>query len=43
LLISNIDKQAYIQGVDDDFLLVAVITILGSAPVFLLRRKNNNV
>jgi DHA2 family multidrug resistance protein len=43
LLVSNIAKQAYIQGVDDDFLLVAVITILGSAPVFLLRRKNNNV
>jgi len=43
LLVSNIAKQAYIQGVDDDFLLVAVITILGSAPVFLLRRKNHNV
>jgi len=42
LLISNIGKQAYIQGVDDDFLLVAVITLLGSAPVLLLRRKKNN-
>lgn len=44
LLVSNIDKQAYIQGVDDDFLLVSVITFLGSAPVlWLRRRKNNNI
>jgi MFS transporter, DHA2 family, multidrug resistance protein len=44
LLVSNIDKQAYIQGVDDDFLLVSVITFLGSAPVlWLRRRKKNNI
>jgi len=42
LLISNIDKQAYIQGIDDDFLLVAIVTLLGSAPVLLLRRKKIN-
>jgi DHA2 family multidrug resistance protein len=41
LFISNVDKQAYIQGIDDDFLLVAMITILGGTPVLLLKRKKN--
>jgi len=43
LLISHIGKQAYIQGVDDDFLLVAVLTIIGGIPAFALRKRKENV
>ena len=37
VLLSNVNKQAFIQGVDDDFLLAAVVTIIGGIPVVLLR------
>ncbi len=43
LLVSHIDKQAYIQGVDDDFMLAAVVTLFGGAPVLWLRKKKKNV
>jgi DHA2 family multidrug resistance protein len=39
VLISNVSKQAYIQGIDDDFLMAAVITILGIIPTLILRTK----
>ncbi|WP_321481141.1 DHA2 family efflux MFS transporter permease subunit [uncultured Bacteroides sp.] len=42
LLVSHIEKQAYIEGVDDDFLLVAIITLLGGSPALLLRKKKKN-
>jgi DHA2 family multidrug resistance protein len=43
LLTSNVDKQAYIEGIDDNFLLVAMITLLGGTPVLLLTRRKNNI
>ncbi|MDR3705463.1 MAG: DHA2 family efflux MFS transporter permease subunit [Paludibacteraceae bacterium] len=39
LLISNISKQAYIQGIDDDFLIAALITILALIPTLILQSK----
>ncbi|NVN93998.1 MAG: DHA2 family efflux MFS transporter permease subunit [Bacteroidetes bacterium] len=39
LLISNVSKQAFIQGIDDDFLIAAIITILGLFPALILRSK----
>jgi len=39
LLMSNVTKQAYIQGIDDDFLLAFIITIIGLIPAILLRTK----
>jgi DHA2 family multidrug resistance protein len=43
LLLSNLNKQAYIQGIDDDFLLAGLITLLGGIPiVFLHTKKNKN-
>jgi DHA2 family multidrug resistance protein len=39
LLMSNINKQAYIQGIDDDFLIAAMITFIGGIPIIFLRTK----
>jgi DHA2 family multidrug resistance protein len=39
LLMSNVSKQAYIQGIDDDFLIAAVITLLGVIPTIFLQTK----
>jgi len=36
---SYIGKQAYIQGIDDDFMLAAVITLIGGIPIFFLHVK----
>ncbi|MEI6852466.1 MAG: DHA2 family efflux MFS transporter permease subunit [Bacteroidota bacterium] len=42
-IVSNVSKQAYIEGIDDDFLIAAFITIIGGLPVVLLRtRKKTN-
>ena len=38
LIASNVQKQAFIQAVNDDFLIAAVITILVIVPVVFLRR-----
>ena len=37
VIFSHISKQAFIEGVNDDFLLAAVITLIGVIPVFFLR------
>jgi MFS transporter, DHA2 family, multidrug resistance protein len=42
-ILSNVNKQAYIEGIDDDFLLAAIITIIGGIPIILLRTKKKNV
>jgi MFS transporter, DHA2 family, multidrug resistance protein len=39
VLTSQINKEAYIQAVDDDFLLAGIITLVGVLPVFLLHTK----
>ncbi len=39
LLFSNMSKQAYIQGIDDDFLLAGLITLIGGIPIIFLRTK----
>jgi DHA2 family multidrug resistance protein len=39
LLVSNISKQAYIQGIDDDFLIAALITLLALIPTLILQSK----
>jgi DHA2 family multidrug resistance protein len=42
LLFSNLNKQAFVQGVADDFLLAAIITFISALPVFFLRLKKKN-
>ncbi len=40
-IISNISKQAYIEGINDDFLIACIITLLGGIPiVFMHTRKS---
>ncbi len=39
LLLSNVSTQAFIQGVDDDFLIAAFITVLGLIPIIILKTK----
>jgi MFS transporter, DHA2 family, multidrug resistance protein len=43
LLLSNINKQAYIQGIDDDFLLAGLITLIGGIPIFFLHTKKTKI
>ncbi len=38
-ILSNISKQAYIEGINDDFLLAGVITLLGGIPIIFMRTK----
>jgi DHA2 family multidrug resistance protein len=38
-IISNLSKQAYIEGIDDDFLIAAFITVIGGIPIVLLRTR----
>ena len=39
ILMSHISTQAFIQGIDDDFLLAAIITVAGFIPTIILRTK----
>lgn len=39
IIASNLGNQAFIQGIDDDFLIAAIITVLGGIPVFFLHSK----
>jgi DHA2 family multidrug resistance protein len=39
LLMSNMSKQAYIQGVNDDFLLAGIVTLIGGIPIIFLHTK----
>jgi MFS transporter, DHA2 family, multidrug resistance protein len=39
LIMSNIGTQAFVQGVNDDFLIAACISMLGFIPILLLRSK----
>jgi MFS transporter, DHA2 family, multidrug resistance protein len=39
LLSSHVGKQAYIQGINDDFLIAAALTLAGVIPIFFLHTK----
>jgi DHA2 family multidrug resistance protein len=43
LLMSNLNKQAYIQGIDDDFLIAAIITLIGGIPIIFLHTKKTKI
>jgi len=40
-ILSFVNKQAYIQGIDDDFWIAAMITLLGTIPVIVMRTKKH--
>ncbi|MCX6230470.1 MAG: DHA2 family efflux MFS transporter permease subunit [Bacteroidetes bacterium] len=37
IIVSGISKQAFIQGIDDDFLIAALFTLIGIIPTVILR------
>jgi MFS transporter, DHA2 family, multidrug resistance protein len=39
VVLSNMNKQAFIQGINDDFLLAGLVTLLGGIPIFFLHTK----
>ena len=39
VIVSNVTKQAYIQGVDDDFYIAALISFIGIIPILFLKSK----
>jgi DHA2 family multidrug resistance protein len=41
LIISNLNKQAYIQGISDDFLLASLITLIGGIPIIFMHTKKS--
>ncbi len=43
LIYSNLVKQAYIQGIDDDFLIAGIITLVGGIPIIFLRTKKTKI
>ena len=42
-MVSQITKEAYIQAIDDDFLIAAFITLIGGVPVILLRARKKKI
>jgi DHA2 family multidrug resistance protein len=43
LLLSNLNKQAYIQGINDDFFVACFITLIGGIPIIFLRTKKTRI
>ena len=41
MIVSNISKQAYISGINDDFFLAGIFTLLGGIPIFFMRSKKS--
>ena len=41
LLLSNLNRQAFVQAIADDFLIAAIITLISVIPIFFLRVKKN--
>ncbi len=43
ILQSNLTKQAFIQSIDDDFMLAAIITLISVIPVFFLKGRKKKM
>jgi len=41
-IMAQVNKEAYIEAIDDDFLISGIITLLGVIPILLLRTKRKN-
>lgn len=40
-IVSNLNKQAYIEGINDDFLISGLITLLGGIPIIFMHTKKS--
>jgi MFS transporter, DHA2 family, multidrug resistance protein len=43
LMFSNISKQAFIEGINDDFLMAGIITLVGGIPIIFLHTKKSKL
>ena len=43
IIVGQLNKEAYIQGIDDDFLVAGLFTLLGGIPVLFLRVKKKHL
>ena len=45
MIVANVNKQAFIEGINDDFLIASVVTLIGGIPVIFLRvrKKKKNL
>jgi MFS transporter, DHA2 family, multidrug resistance protein len=43
LLLTNLNKQSYVEGINDDFLLAGIITLIGGIPVIFLHTKKSKI
>jgi len=43
ILMSNVTTQAFIQGVNDDFLIAALISMVGFLPILMLKSKKKSI
>ena len=43
LIVSNLGKQAFIEGIDDDFMFAAFATLIGGIPIIFLRVKKKQI
>ena len=43
MIMQHVSKQAYISGINDDFLIAAIITIISILPVIIMRTKKTPV
>jgi DHA2 family multidrug resistance protein len=42
-MLSNLNKQAYIQGINDDFFIACIVTFLGGIPIIFLHTKKTKI
>lgn len=43
VMLTNLNKQAYIQGINDDFLFAGLITLIGGIPIIFLHTKKTKI
>jgi DHA2 family multidrug resistance protein len=43
LMISNLSRQSYIEGINDDFLIASIITLIGGIPIIFLHTKKSKI
>jgi MFS transporter, DHA2 family, multidrug resistance protein len=43
LMLSNLNTQAYIQGINDDFFVACVVMLVGGIPIIFLRTKKSKI
>ncbi len=41
VILSDINKQAYIQGIDDDFLIACFLTLVGGIPIIFMHTRKS--